>query len=617
MADATIIDPISGGGSNQTAFLIAHSSVTIADLTIDGQTNTSSTDNFFYGVNTDDAVGSFNNTIIDNDSFENIYWGGVVLFTDHADVSSTTGNEVSGSSFDNIGTSSALGGSGYSILFLQSSGAITDNTITHAGANAIGTNFVTQWPSYAPTIAITGNHLSEFVATGFTDVGIYGSGLALDSQINNNTIDTTGDEQADDGIILTYLSNTRGTQLQVEGNTFTTDGDDVALTISHRSFGVSPANTPVLVSGNTFTETGTTGTGQDVAIQVSDTDNLGDGNDNTDATVTGNTITNYDNGIQVLDAEGFNVAASITGNTIMSAAGGTGILVSGAGASATIGDSTTGDSNTISGGATGILVSANASATISGNTGSIHANTVGIEISGGSATISGNHIYDNTTGILVTGGGSAAISSNSVYDNGTGIEFTAGGGGALSGNNFAFGSGSPATDNGTDLLIASTAGTVTIGDGNAFAGTTDYIQNLSSQNFNLSGYTTTTFSGFNAATTAVSSGNLASFYGVENEIVDALDNASYGYVKIAGGYDFVAQESELPADGGTAGAIQRAINVATSGDIVEVQAGTYAGGIQVSKAVTLLGEFRCQPHRRWLGFRRAVDHRAQRLGSRR
>ena len=211
-------------------------------------------------------------------------------------------------------------------------------------------------------------------------------------------------------------------------------------------------------------------------------------------------------------------------------------------------------------------IDSNVALTVSGV--SISASTYGVYVHDTSSTYSVAAAIENNTSITTTGGSgtgvfvsgakaSATISGNHIYDNGTGIEFTAGGGGALSGNNFAFGSGSPATDNGTDLLIASTAGTVTIGDGNAFAGTTDYIQNLSSQNFNLSGYTTTTFSGFNAATTAVSSGNLASFYGVENEIVDALDNASYGYVKIAGGYDFVAQESELPADGGTAGAIQR------------------------------------------------------------
>ena len=136
---------------------------------------------------------------------------------------------------------------------------------------------------------------------------------------------------------------------------------------------------------------------------------------------------------------------------------------------------------------TGILVSgANATATITGNDSSIHGNTIGIDVNGGHATISNNHIYNN----------------------GTGIEFTNGGSGSVSGNSFA-----GSTDNGTDLLIDSTAGAVSLLDGNSFAGTIDYIVDLSVQSYDLSGYTATTFSGSNATTTAVeNAGTLSSFY---------------------------------------------------------------------------------------------------------
>ena len=144
-------------------------------------------------------------------------------------------------------------------------------------------------------------------------------------------------------------------------------------------------------------------------------------------------------------------------------------------------------------------------------------------------------------------------------------------------------------------------GTVTIGDGNAFAGSTYYIEDLSSQNFDLSGYTSTTFGGFNAATTTVTSGNLSTFFGIEDKILDYLDYPASGYVRIKSGYDFVAHSSE--AD--TPDAIQRAITVANDNDIIEIQAGTYVGGayvdaaadsgsgvtagIYVDKPVTLLG----------------------------
>ena len=179
---------------------------------------------------------------------------------------------------------------------------------------------------------------------------------------------------------------------------------------------------------------------------------------------------------------------------------------------------------------TGILVSGGtASANITGNLElRFHGNAIGIDVSGGTATITGNHIYDNTTG----------------------IRFINGGTGSVSGNDF---SGSPA--NGTDLFIDATAGTVTIGDGNSFAGSAYYINNASSQAFDLSGYTTTTFEGFNAATTTVTTGNLSTFFAIEDEISDYLDNPSFGYVKIKSGHVFLAQSSEAV----TPGAIQRGV----------------------------------------------------------
>ncbi len=130
----------------------------------------------------------------------------------------------------------------------------------------------------------------------------------------------------------------------------------------------------------------------------------------------------------------------------------------------------------ISGSPTGILVSGgNASADITGNDASISGNSIGIDVDGGSATISGNHIVDNATGIQFTGGGSGSVSDDN------------------------FGG---ATSNGTDLLVTAGAGNVTIGDGNALRGSTDYIQNLSGENFDLSNATANTFGGFNAAETA-------------------------------------------------------------------------------------------------------------------
>ena len=61
------------------------------------------------------------------------------------------------------------------------------------------------------------------------------------------------------------------------------------------------------------------------------------------------------------------------------------------------------------------------------------------------------------------------------------------------------------------------------------------------------------------AGTAAASLTLSEAYAVEDKITDYLDNPSLGYVSLNSMSVYVAQTSELAADGGTAGAIQRGI----------------------------------------------------------
>ncbi len=79
---------------------------------------------------------------------------------------------------------------------------------------------------------------------------------------------------------------------------------------------------------------------------------------------------------------------------------------------------------------------------------------------------------------------------------------------------------------------------------------------------------------------------LGDYYEIEGKITDGLDYSGAGLVSLSSGIVYVAQSSETYS----AGAIQRAVNLAGSGNIVDVQAGTYtnAGGITVSQSVTLL-----------------------------
>ena len=280
----------------------------------------------------------------------------------------------------------------------------------------------------------------------------------------------------------------------------------------------------------------------------------------------------------------------MTNNTVTNAS--TGVLIRDDGAAATMSGNSFANSGAMNGVGTAISVAAGASLTLDG---SVHANT----------------ISGFATGVLDSG--SATITGNDIYDNATGILFTAGGSGSVSGNDF-----DPATlSNGTDLLIDSTAdaAAIAIGDGNTFAGSTYYIQNLSGQAFDLSGYTSTTFGGFNAATSAVTTGNLPSFYAVEDEIVDYLDSSTSGYVRIKSGYGFVAHSSEAAA----AGAIQRGINAAntdeaaipTAGDIVEVQAGLYVGQVVVDKNLTISGQGNSTVIQRRQHWRRSLPPASQ------
>ncbi len=214
----------------------------------------------------------------------------------------------------------------------------------------------------------------------------------------------------------------------------------------------------------------------------------------------------------------------------------------------------------ISGGTTGILVSgAKASATIIGNDGSIYGNTVGIDVNGGTATITNNHIYNNTTGIIFENGGTT-------------------GAGSVAGNDFT-----GATANVTDLYIASTAGSVTIGDGNKFDGSNYFINNQSSQNFDLSAFTSTVYGSYNPAT-------LTDNYRIEDRMYHKVDDLSKGLIT------WVANNLYVTAPGSLSGTttdtdstIQRGIDAASAGNVVNVEAGTFTENVTVNKQITLTG----------------------------
>ena len=120
-------------------------------------------------------------------------------------------------------------------------------------------------------------------------------------------------------------------------------------------------------------------------------------------------------------------------------------------------------------------MAANAMAFITNNGPSIHGNVVGIDVDGGTATITGNHIYGNTSaGVRIANAGTATVNSNN-FDG-------------------------PTPDNATDIRLESSAtpgGGITGGavTGNTFAGDTFFIDNLSTQNIDAT--SGNTFEGLN------------------------------------------------------------------------------------------------------------------------
>ncbi len=196
----------------------------------------------------------------------------------------------------------------------------------------------------------------------------------------------------------------------------------------------------------------------------------------------------------------------------------------------------------------------------------------GIDVSGGSLTASGLTIDDFSVGLLVENHGYDNVSSSVITGDTTGYEAMTGGSGEFNGINFD-------GANQTDVLIASGAGTVTIGTSapNAFAASGTYIADLSSQFINAS---QNTFGGVNPAT--ATTGQIDA---IESGITDATDSSSAGLVEIVPGQVFITPSAEAAAPG----AIGRVAAAAPAGTTINIAPGTYAGGVDVTSDQTIVG----------------------------
>jgi parallel beta-helix repeat protein len=400
--------------------------------------------------------------------------------------------------------------------------------------------------AFSPLVEVTDNDVND-ATTGITFIQIYPT-VPTSIEISGNAINATN------GIALNEIG--AATTMTVSDNTVITGDGGVGLLLWTVDGAVAIDDS---LGANSFTGTGA----GDVGVYGWD----GTANDAMNVTISGGSISGYETGVRLTNEEDTfgpalsNATLTLSGVDISTAAGGVGVLVEDTVAGSFAVTVNIQDDSDITTGGTGtaVLVSgASASANVSGNDSSIHGNAVGVDVDGGSATVAGNHIYDN----------------------GIGIQFRNGGTGSVTGNNFD----DAADDNDTDLLMAASAGAVTIGDGNEFAGDDYFIDNQTSQDFDLTALPGTTYEGLTPGGVPA---NLEDNFRIEDLMFHGPDNGTAGVITWVADTLFVTS----PGSGENDESIQNAVDVADQGgDTVYVEAGIYSENIAISKDINLIGE---------------------------
>ncbi|MBY0588251.1 right-handed parallel beta-helix repeat-containing protein, partial [bacterium] len=377
---------------------------------------------------------------------------------------------------------------------------------------------------------------SEIVANG--DVGLLTeSGQNISNFVIDNNIFSgqtfVGPNPADNGFSNQFTTPNVPRQLVVMGsgsgttttNNITFSNNQITGTAGGVNLGGEQGNTLVTIDALNSTFTGnnfvgtTTRFGQSLRARGAN------------SIITNNTFNSATMGVQTTDLLVNQLGNVIQGNSFSSSAA---LAISIAGGSATIGGTLAGQPNTITGYDAAIAVSG----------------------AGTNASVSQNEIYGNAVGIGIATGGLATIAN---------VDFDG------------------LTDNTRDIAIASTAGTVTVGNNNQFAGDTYFIENLSTQNINL---TATTGNSYEAAGVPLLPSVLSDAFRIEDRMYHRTDASTSGLIRLVTGEIFVT----TPGTGASNETVQRGVDAASPGDTIHVEAGLYSEDVDVNKfGVKLLG----------------------------
>ena len=401
-------------------------------------------------VGADDGLNPVNNLQVKYNIIQNVAQRGISL-ANGGPVS--TGNAITENVIRNFGSDPVNGGMAV-ILFTNAYADITNNTID-VSDNNIGlhlqnfySNGLMNWTGNTVTVGqdAFGMHANLFYASSAT------------LTIANNTINArTGVTGTSD---YTWGINVWSVQV---GSTVAMNNNIIGATGGQFGRGINLWNLP---TSNTVSVSGGTVGNSVVGINLDNIDIYYGGGSNTVASVSGVSISNTTVGLraraEVLPVAPFYAANTVTGNVTLNVSGVTvdggthGIQAIAPAASApfTAAVVVNNDSEVKNATVAGILASGGqASATVQNNDASIFGNPIGIDVDGGTATVQNNHIYDNGIGVRFTNGGTGTVNN---------------------GNNFDGGAGD---DNGTDIQLTASAGTVLASPNNSFAGDTYGVQN--------------------------------------------------------------------------------------------------------------------------------------------